>query len=289
MSLLASLPKTQIGSHARPNDKFLTLLPNQNRISVSVIIPTLNEAENLQHVLPKIPKWVHEVIIVDGRSTDDTVEVARKLLPDVRIVMEPAKGKGTALRTGFAAATGNIIVMMDADGSMDPKEIPAFVGALMAGADYVKGSRFLQGGGTSDMELHRQLGNWGLMIAGRLLFGGNFSDLCYGYNAFWTRVVPTLKLDTTGFEIETEMNVHALKAKLKITEVPSFESERVHGVSRLQTFPDGMRVLKTLLRERFTFLQHKPVQNEQSKGWQQWVDKFFNANWENINWITKLN
>src|SRR5919202_6678322 len=131
---------------------------------VSVVIPALDEAENLPHVLPRIPKWVHEVLLVDGRSTDDTVAVAHALWPSIRIVEQEGRGKGAALRSGFAAATGEIIVMLDADGSMDPAEIPFFVGALLAGADFAKGSRFLQGGGTVDMELHRRLGNGAFVV-----------------------------------------------------------------------------------------------------------------------------
>jgi glycosyltransferase involved in cell wall biosynthesis len=220
-------------------------------ISISVIVPTLNEAENLPHVLPLIPKDVHEVILVDGRSTDNTVEVARNLRPDIRVVYETRHGKGAALRAGFAAATGDIIVMIDADGSTDPREIPAFVGALRAGADFAKGSRFLQGGGTSDMSLLRRCGNWGLTMLVRLLFGGNYTDLCYGYNAFWRRILPQIRLDGDGFEIETMMNIRVLRANMKIAEVPSFEADRVHGIGRLRTFPDGWRVLKTIMRERF--------------------------------------
>lgn len=220
------------------------------RFTVSIIIPALNEAENLPHVLPRIPSWVHEVVLVDGHSTDNTVEVARQLRPDIRIIRQQGRGKGAALRSGFAAATGDIIVMLDADGSTDPAEIPAFVGALLAGADFAKGSRFLQGGGTTDMPLYRKIGNWGFVLGTRLLFGGSYSDICYGYNAFWRWVLPQLDLDGDGFEIETMMNVRALRAGLKIVEVPSFEAERVHGVGRLRTLPDGWRVLKTLVKER---------------------------------------
>jgi len=224
-------------------------MPAASHVKTSVVIPTLNEAKNLPHVLPQIPAWVDEVVIVDGNSKDNTVEVARQLRPDVKIVMQQGKGKGSALRQGFAAATGDIIVMIDADGSTDPKEIPMFVGALLSGADFVKGSRFLQGGGTSDMELHRMLGNLGLTTFVKMLFGGGFTDLCYGYNAFWSRVLPKLNLDCDGFEIETLMNVRALKAKLKVMEVPSFEAERIYGTSNLNAMRDGMRVLKTILRE----------------------------------------
>ncbi len=255
-----------------PLGRYASVMP-----TVSVIIPTLNEAENIPHVLPHIPAWIHEVIIVDGNSADRTPEVARGLWPNhhivtterrrradapgsiteerrgngmtLRLVTQQGRGKGAALRTGFAAATGDVIVMLDADGSTNPAEIPVYVGALLSGADFVKGSRFAQGGGTSDMQWYRYAGNLGFVWLVRLLFGGRFSDLCYGYTAFWTRVLPQLDLDADGFEIETLMNIRALTTGLTVAEVPSFEAPRVHGVSNLRTIPDGWRVLRTILRE----------------------------------------
>lgn len=219
--------------------------------SITAVIPALNEALNLPHVLPKLEGLVDEVIIVDGLSHDDTIEVARQVCADVRIVEELRPGKGVALRRGFAEARGDIIVMLDADGSTDPHEIPAFVGPLVAGADFVKGSRFLQGGGTSDMPRFRQWGNAALTALVRWFFGGSYSDLCYGYNAFWADVVPRLSLDADGFEIETLMNIRALRAGLKVVEVASFEGRRLHGDAKLRAIPDGWRVAKTILRERF--------------------------------------
>ena len=221
-----------------------------SRAKISVVIPTLNEAKNLPYVLPLIPEGMHEVIIVDGRSQDDTIAVAKRLLPNVRIVEEKRKGKGVALKTGFREATGEIIVSMDADGSMNPLEIPAYVGALLAGADYAKGSRFMQGGGTSDMSLFRYLGNWAFRTAVQVSFGGRYSDLCYGYNAFWKDVLPILQIDADGFEVETLMNINALAAGLDVVEVASHESARVHGTSNLRSFPDGWRILRTIFQSR---------------------------------------
>jgi DNA-binding response OmpR family regulator len=214
--------------------------------TVSVVIPALNEAENLPFVLPRIPEWVDEIIIVDGHSTDDTVNVARTLCPDVRVIVETRRGKGAALQAGFAEASGDIIVMIDADGSNNPHEIPAFVGVLLAGADFAKGTRFAQGGGTWDMPWIRRVANLGFVLIVRALFGGTYTDLCYGYNAFWAHALPSLNLDTDGFEVETSMNIHALQTKLKITEVPSFESPRLYGTAKLRAIPDGWRVLKTI-------------------------------------------
>lgn len=214
--------------------------------AVSVVIPTLNEAGNLPHVLPRIPSWIHELIIVDGLSTDDTVAVAKSFAPRAKVVMVDTPGKGTALRAGFAAATGDIIVMLDADGSTDPLEIPAFVGLLLAGADVAMGSRFTLGGGTDDMERLRRMGNWALTRLVRLGFGARFSDLCYGYTAFWRDVLPVLNGPFRGFEVETVIHIRAVRAGLNIAEVPSFESIRISGTTNLRTVRDGFRVLRSI-------------------------------------------
>lgn len=220
------------------------------RPRISVVIPARNEAQNLAHVLPHIPPIVSEVILVDGHSTDDTIAIAQQLLPSICIIKQVGKGKGDALRVGFAACTGDIIVMLDADGSADPKEIPCFVAALIVGRDFAKGSRFIKGGGSHDLTVLRRLGNFGLNMLVNLLYLAGFSDLCYGYNAFWRHCLEYMDVDCDGFEVETLINLRMHKARLKIVEVASFEHQRIHGESKLRAFRDGWRVLKTIMKER---------------------------------------
>jgi glycosyltransferase involved in cell wall biosynthesis len=226
------------------------LLVQSSVTSVSVIIPTLNEAENLPHVLPKLPDS-YEVIIVDGGSTDGTIDVARELCPRATIMSQTRRGKGEALACGFAASRGDVIVTLDADGSARVEEIPRFVNVLEWGADFAKGSRYLLGGGSADLTSLRSAGNRALNGVVNLLFGTSYTDLCYGYNAFWRRHIPALALDCDGFEIETLLTLRACGAGLVVIEVPSYEDARMHGVSKLRTFRDGYRVLRTILRERF--------------------------------------
>jgi glycosyltransferase involved in cell wall biosynthesis len=223
-----------------------------NGETVTVVIPALNEAENLPYVLPRIPAWVSEVILVDDHCTDNTVEIAQELMPSIRVVRNDDRpGKGNALQAGYAAAMGSLIVQVDADGSEAPEEIASFVAALLAGADYAKGTRFIPGGGTSDMTRLRKWGNFAFVAIVRCLYGIRYTDLCYGYNAFRAPALRSLKLDADGFEIEALINLRAARAGLAIREVASFEAERVHGEGRLQTFPDGWRVLKTIWLERW--------------------------------------
>lgn len=229
---------------------------------VSIIVPVRNEAKNLEIVLPLLPD-VHEIIVVDGHSVDGSREVAKRVRPSVDVITQTRRGKGNALVCGFQRATGDIIVMFDADGSADADEIPRFVDALVRGADVAKGSRFMAGGRSEDITFHRQLGNRCLNLLTNILLGTEYSDLCYGYNAFWRRIVPALDLPSPdisgaegemlwgdGFEIETLLNCRFAENRLTVVEVPSVELLRIHGESNLNAVSDGLRVLRTVLDER---------------------------------------
>ncbi len=233
------------------------------RDTISIVVPTLNEERNLPAVFAALPEHA-EVIVVDGGSTDRTVEVVRALRPSTTVLHQTRSGKGNALACGFAAATGDIIVMIDADGSTDPFEIPRFVDAIDGGADFAKGSRFRPGGDSDDITPLRRLGNMGLNGLVNVLIGTRFTDMCYGYNAFRKSVLgdldlPALELpaDQTpdgrvwgdGFEIETLINMRVAAAGRQITEVPSVEAPRQFGESKLHAVRDGLRVLRTIVVE----------------------------------------
>jgi glycosyltransferase involved in cell wall biosynthesis len=232
--------------------------------TVSVVIPAKNEARNLPHVFAGLPNALHQVILVDGGSTDDTVRVARRLRTGITIIGQTRKGKGNALACGFQRATGDFIVTIDADGSTDPAEIHHFVNALKEGADFATGSRFIPGGGSSDLTRLRRFGSCCLSRFANLLYGTCFTDPNYGYNAFRRECLSVMELDggeregidaTTmlwgdGFEVETLIHVRIAKAGLRVAEIPCFERSRYFGSSNLNAFSDGIRVLRTIHAER---------------------------------------
>lgn len=220
--------------------------------NITVIIPTLNEEENIEEVILGLKQMGYtNILVVDARSTDRTVEIAQKL--GARIIFQNGNGKGDALRHAFFKENNNcdVIVIMDADGSMDPREIPSFLEALESGADVVKGSRFLSYAYSKDMTLIRKIGNRLLLFAVNLLHSTKYTDLCYGFGAFTTESIKRLypHLKSKNFEIEAEVFIKAKKLGLKIVEVPSIEYERKNGNSNLDSFRDGFSILKTILRE----------------------------------------
>jgi len=224
------------------------MFPEPPYPKISVIICTLNEAENLPYVLPKIPKWVDEVILVDGRSEDNTVEVAKRLCPNIRILYQPGKGKGDALKYGIKHATGDIIVTLDADGATDPEEMPKFIKPLLDGYDFAKGSRFLHNH-PHNMPLHRQFGNWILTTTANILYGTKYTDICSGYNAFFKNAFEKLNLRSDDFEMEQEMNVKIKKLGLRVVEVAYKDKGRIAGTSKTQDVKQGLKNIIIIIKE----------------------------------------
>jgi hypothetical protein len=221
------------------------------KLTTSLVIPTWNEAGNVGHVLRDLDRF-DDIVIVDGCSEDDTVAIARAVRPDVRVVLREPRGKGDALRAGFEAATGDVVVMMDADGSMDPREVEVFTAMIGVGFDLVKGSRLACGGGSHDLTVVRWMGNRALCGLANMLFDTAWTDLCYGYLAFRRDCLDRMALTADGFEIESQILANAALAGLRVAEVPSIEMQRISGDSHLSAPRDGYRVLRTMMSARFS-------------------------------------
>ncbi len=225
-------------------------LPASNRpvpVSVSVIVCTLNEEHNVVHVFSRMPPWLDELIVVDGRSKDRTIDVVKATAPHALVFIQNGQGKGNALRCGIAASTGDIVITMDADGSHDPAEISRYVTKVQEGHDLVKGSRFLPGGGTTDMPRHRVVANRFLTWLSNVLSGTQLTDISYGFYAFRGAILRQMPTTRDGFEMETEVIMRFQLSGLRVAEVPSFESGRLFGTGKLQSVRDGYRIMSTIL------------------------------------------
>ena len=219
---------------------------------VSIVIPTLNEEKNIAKVIYGIRKNLrssrYEILVVDGHSHDNTAGIAKRL--GARVIYDN-KGKGSALRKGFRAAKGSIIVSMDADLSNESKELNLLVESIRIGYDVCMGSRFMVGGGSEDISKVRIAGNKFFVFIVNVFFGSKYSDMCYGYRSFRKSIINKLNLKEDGFGIETEININAMKAHLKVIEIPSTEKKRDWGEAKLRTFRDGYIILKTILKNVF--------------------------------------
>ena len=225
-----------------------------DNLKIVAIIPTLNEEKTIESIIEMSFLHVDYVLVIDGRSEDNTVGFAKE--KGAQIIFQNGRGKGSALREAFDHVAFNhvdseIVVMLDGDGSMRPMEIPHFLKEIYSGADIVKGSRFLFGGGSEDISLLRRFGNTLFVLFVNTIWGTNFTDLCYGFIAFRKDSIKKLYpiLRSKGFDIETEILIKAKKLGLKIVEIPSFELKRKFGKSKLKTVRDGLKILSTILQE----------------------------------------
>ncbi|BCS90768.1 MAG: glycosyltransferase AglJ [Candidatus Micrarchaeota archaeon] len=219
---------------------------------VSIVIPTWNEAGNIRTLIEDINRCLkgynYEILVIDKYSEDGTADIARKM--GARVILDKG-GKGAALIRGFKEAKGDIVVSMDADLSHRPKELVLLIESIKIGYDAAMGSRFIIGGGSSDMPWYRRFGNKVFVILVNLLYRTHYTDLCYGYRSFSKEALNRLKLREEGFGIETEINIKCAKQRLNIIEIPSYEKKRSSGEAKLRTFRDGFRILKAIIKYKF--------------------------------------
>jgi len=220
---------------------------------VSVVIPAKNEETTICRVIQKVSSFADEILVIDGHSTDKTREAASKL--GATVILDNGKGKGAGLRQGIKAATGDILVFIDADGSHEAEDIPKLITPIAEGnADMVVASR-LRGGsdefhGTFDNVI-RMFGGALVTLAIRKKWKAEITDCENGYRAIRRDVALSLELKRDDFVIEQEMVVNCLKMGYKVCEVPSHEYERQGGTSKLKT-TQGWKFIWHLTREIFS-------------------------------------
>ncbi len=226
------------------------MFPEDPYPTISVVICAFNEEKSLPYVLPKIPNWVDEILLIDGHSTDHTVTEAQKVMPKIQVLFQPNRGKGDALRYGFKHATKDIVVTLDADGATDPLEMNRFIKSLLNGYDFAKGSRFLSIL-PNDKPSHRIFGNLLIAAIFNTLYAARYTDLCSGYNAFWKRTIAKFNFQSNDcFEDEPLLIAKVKKAKLKIAEIGHADLGRIGGESKSPSWRQGFKAIKTITRER---------------------------------------
>ncbi len=227
------------------------------------MLPALNEENTIALVLEGLPEIVDEVVLVDGGSNDETIAIAREVRPDAVVVRQTRSGKGNALACGFAAAGGDIVVTLNADGSTDPGEIPRYVDALLSGAEVAHGSRYRTGGRDLDGGRWDRLGSRILNWLVNALFGTRFTDIGFGYNAFWRSMLPTLDLPSPeraglprgatlwgdGPEIRPLINIRTATRGMRVVEVASIGYPRIHGPRERHRLWECLRALRTVATE----------------------------------------
>jgi glycosyltransferase involved in cell wall biosynthesis len=223
---------------------------------ISLVIPAFNEEKNLAVLLPQIPNFIDETIVVDSLSQDKTAEVSR--FHGVKVIFAK-RGKGIALRQGMEQAIGEIIVTMDGDCSQSLQDLSRFIEAIRSGCDIVIGSRFLEGGGSEEITLFRRFGIILFKSMINFFWKTSFTDVNYGYRAFRKEILPFLELTADGFDLDVELVIHAAKKKIKILEIPCFEKKRAYGSAKLGAIKDGWLLFLRILRELFCSVEHNRV------------------------------
>jgi glycosyltransferase involved in cell wall biosynthesis len=215
-------------------------------MGISVIIPTLNEVGCLRKVIEEIPEIVTEIIVVDGGSTDGTIELAKSL--GVKVVIQEKKGLGDALMLGIKSSHEDIVVLLDGDGSFNPYDIKGLVNLIQQGNEVVFGTRYHPDSGSQDDTPIRYLGNQFFTGLIRLIYKVNLSDSLFMYVAAKKIALETLNLKFPGFEFCIEFPIKVHLSGLSYTEMPSFERKRIAGKSKVNAFIHGLIILWTLIK-----------------------------------------
>lgn len=232
-----------------------------NKLKVTVVIPTYDEEGSIEKTITEIPrKYIDEIIVVD-RSSDRTAQIAKRL--GCRVLRQQGKGFGNALRQGIENASGDIVLIMDADGSQNPRDIPMLINRVREGYDYVLASRYTVGSHSEDDTLLRSFGNWLITWTFNRMFHVNTSDSIFLFTAVRKKEYERLNLRSDGFEYCIELLAKAYVAGLKMVEIPSIERKRYAGRTKVNDFLTGYNLLKSIFLWRLKLA--KPLKRRLSK------------------------
>lgn len=221
----------------------------------ALFVSTLNEIEALPQQFPRIPLAIFdEVYTLDGGSTDGTVEFFEK--HGIKVI-QPVK-KGAIFNVGAMTTKCECLVFFAPDGNEDPNDIPILIARLKEGYDMVIGSRFTKGARNEEDEKFlkwRKWANQAFTLLVRLRWGGTLTDTINGFRAVRRSKIVEMNLEPTGFDIEFQMSIRALKLGHKVCEIPTIEGNRIGGASTAYSFPTGWLMLKRLAKELFSSVQ----------------------------------
>ncbi|MEK7541241.1 MAG: glycosyltransferase family 2 protein [Patescibacteria group bacterium] len=225
-------------------------------MKTTLAILTLDEVEAVPVVLPNIQKqWVDEIIVVDGGSTDGTIEWCRA--HDYRVLVQQRPGYGEGMRECIALAQGDVIIEFMGDGNCDPAAIPRLIEKMKEGHDLVIASRNMEGAASLDETRITRLGNWGFTALINVLFRASFTDAMNGYRAYRKDRFLALNADEDGLTFPTQTSIQFAKARFKITDIPCIEPKRIGGVRKAKNFRTGLQLLRMIVKELFRPLPAK--------------------------------
>jgi C-methyltransferase C-terminal domain/Glycosyl transferase family 2/Putative zinc binding domain/Methyltransferase domain len=231
------------------------------RLTATLLLPTLNEIEAVRVIVPQLRReWVDEIIVVDGGSTDGTVEYMRAA--GLTVHMQTVRGYGEGIKQGMQLAKGDIIVEFNPDGNSIPEDIPRIIAKVREGYDLVIGSRYREGAKSDDDDLLTAFGNWMFTRIVNLLFRTSYTDALVGFRAYRRKAALALALDAPGLSWPCQSSTRFARAGLRVVEIPAHEPARIGGKRKMMPFRTGLQISRLILQE---FLAFRPPFGEASK------------------------
>jgi hypothetical protein len=222
------------------------------KLTTTLLLPTLNEIDAVRVIIPQLrPEWVDETIVVDGGSTDGTVEYVRAA--GLRVHSQVNQGYGEGLLEAIKLARGEVIIEFNPDGNSIPDDIPRIIAKINEGYDLVIGSRYRDGAKSDDDDWLTATGNWMFTRIVNLLFGTQYTDSLVGFRAYRRQQALQLDLDAPGLSWPCQTSTRFARAGLRVTEIPAHEPARIGGKRKMMPFRTGLQITKLILRDFLTF------------------------------------